>query len=81
MTMAAPLAQFERIGIIGAGSMGSNMSLGLAENGFDISLWDIRPENVRHTMEQAQQTSDVNMKITGFNDITALGKCSRVLAN
>lgn len=65
---------FKRIGIIGAGSMGSNMSLGLAEHGFAISLWDIKPENVRNCMEQAQQNQSLNNLITGFNDIEAFAK-------
>lgn len=72
--MASAHPTFKRIGIIGAGSMGSNMSLGLAENGFLISLWDIKSENVRNCMEKAQQDHSLNEKITGFNDIDAFAK-------
>lgn len=60
---------FKRIGIIGAGSMGSNMALGLAEKDFLIFLWDIDSKNVRAAMERAQQSGNINEKITGFHDI------------
>ena len=39
-------APVKRIGIVGAGSMGSMMALGISELGFDISLWDISSDNV-----------------------------------
>jgi len=62
---------FKRIGIIGAGSMGSMMSLGLAEKGHFISLWDVNSGNVRSAMEKAQQESKTKYNVEGFFDIRA----------
>lgn len=62
---------FKRIGIIGAGAMGSMMALGLAEHGFLISIWDISSANVRSVMEKSQQSGQIKEKITGFYDIGA----------
>ncbi|KAH7310069.1 6-phosphogluconate dehydrogenase [Rhexocercosporidium sp. MPI-PUGE-AT-0058] len=60
---------FKRVGIIGAGSMGSMMSLGLAEKGYCVSIWDVDSANTRGVLEKAQQTNPINKKIEGFYDI------------
>ncbi|OSX60775.1 hypothetical protein POSPLADRAFT_1057703 [Postia placenta MAD-698-R-SB12] len=37
---------FTKIGVIGAGSMGSNMAMLFAENDMDVSVFDTKPENI-----------------------------------
>jgi 6-phosphogluconate dehydrogenase len=65
---------FTRIGIMGAGSMGSMMSLSLAEKGYHISLLDVNTANVRSALEKAQQTGQTKDLIEGFEDIGAFAK-------
>jgi 6-phosphogluconate dehydrogenase len=61
----------KRIGIVGAGSMGSMMALGIAELGFDISIWDISPDNVKQALSRKPEGGEdgKNGKIDGFTDI------------
>jgi glycerol-3-phosphate dehydrogenase len=54
--MAPDISQISRIGIVGAGSMGTMMSLGFCEKGVDVSLWDISEQNVDQAREMAEQT-------------------------
>jgi 6-phosphogluconate dehydrogenase len=65
---------FKRIGIIGAGSMGSMMSLGLAEKGYCVSVWDVKSSNTRGVLEKAQQTGPINQKIEGFYSIKSFAE-------
>ncbi|EMD35243.1 hypothetical protein CERSUDRAFT_106675 [Gelatoporia subvermispora B] len=37
---------FSKIGVIGAGSMGSNMAMLFVENGFEVSIFDVKPANI-----------------------------------
>ncbi|KAH8776262.1 6-phosphogluconate dehydrogenase [Diaporthe sp. PMI_573] len=64
---------FERIGIVGAGNMGTMMSLGLAEQGLDISLWDVLGSNVDRALDMAQEARRNKHRILGridcFKDI------------
>lgn len=64
---------FERIGIVGAGNMGTMMSLGLAEQGLDISLWDVLGSNVDRALDMAQEARRNKYRILGridcFKDI------------
>jgi 6-phosphogluconate dehydrogenase len=65
---------FHRIGIIGAGSMGSMMSLGFAEKGLKVSLWDINPDNVRGAIEKAKNTDSVKDKVEGHTEVKEFAK-------
>lgn len=67
--MAPDINQISRIGIVGAGSMGTMMSLGFCENGVDVSLWDISEQNVDQAREMAEQTSGLKGRIDHFKDI------------
>ncbi|KIW67464.1 6-phosphogluconate dehydrogenase, decarboxylating [Phialophora macrospora] len=60
-----------RIGIVGAGSMGSMMALGIAELGFDISIWDVSPDNVKQALSRKPEGGEGgrNGKLDGFTDI------------
>ena len=62
------MVTFRRIGIVGAGSMGSNMSLLFAEHGLQVSLYDVNTKNVTSTLELAEQEDGTRGKVTGFKD-------------
>ncbi|KAL1744363.1 6-phosphogluconate dehydrogenase [Schizophyllum fasciatum] len=63
------IGQFSRIGIVGAGNMGAMMSLGFAEQGLNVSLWDIKSQNVDEALELAKQTKGLKGTVDGFHDI------------
>ncbi|KAK4241595.1 6-phosphogluconate dehydrogenase [Achaetomium macrosporum] len=68
--MAPDISQISRIGIVGAGNMGTMMSLGFSENGVDVSLWDISEQNVDRAREMAEQTREtLKGRIDHFKDI------------
>lgn len=60
---------FKRIGIVGAGNMGTMMTFGFAEQGLDVSLWDIKSENVDQAMEMAKNVKTLKGKVNGYHDI------------
>jgi 6-phosphogluconate dehydrogenase len=62
---------FKRIGIVGAGSMGSMMALAFLELGFDVSIWDISKENVDHVLEMTNELDSQEKKgtIDAFHDV------------
>ncbi|KKY20263.1 putative 6-phosphogluconate decarboxylating [Diplodia seriata] len=63
------IRKISRIGIVGAGNMGTMMSFGFAENGLDVSLWDVSDQNVDRASEMAAQQTTLNGKIDHFKDI------------
>jgi hypothetical protein len=59
-----------KIGIVGAGSMGSNMALGFAEHGFKIALWDIKRENVERAKSMAKSLeAETQRRIQYFHSL------------
>ncbi|KAJ9604781.1 hypothetical protein H2200_010896 [Cladophialophora chaetospira] len=61
----------KRIGIVGAGSMGSMMALGFSEIGLDISIWDISSEHVKTALSNKPEGGpDDHGKIDGFTEIS-----------
>lgn len=58
-----------RIGIVGAGNMGTMMSFGFSEHGLDVSLWDVSEKNVSQAREMAKQTKTLKGKVDHFTDI------------
>jgi 6-phosphogluconate dehydrogenase len=68
-----PAQMFKRIGIVGAGNMGTMMSLGFAEQGLNVSLWDISESNVNQALEMARQAQEEEKSlrgtVDGFKDI------------
>ena len=66
---SADEAPVKRIGIVGAGSMGSMMALGISELGFDISLWDVSSDNVEKALSKKPEGGDKNGKIDGFTEV------------
>ncbi|CCL98749.1 uncharacterized protein FIBRA_00754 [Fibroporia radiculosa] len=37
---------FSKMGVVGAGSMGSNLAMLFTENGLQVSIFDVKPENI-----------------------------------
>lgn len=63
------ISQIKRIGIVGAGNMGTMMSFGFSENGLDVSVWDVSEKNVDQAREMAGQTKTLRGQIDYFKDI------------
>ncbi|CAF1302027.1 unnamed protein product [Rotaria sordida] len=62
------MVKFTRIGIIGAGSMGGNMSMLFAEHGLQVSLYDIKEKSVNAVVEMANENEKIRNKVIGYND-------------
>ncbi|KAL3471538.1 6-phosphogluconate dehydrogenase [Aspergillus californicus] len=60
--------RFKRIGIVGAGNMGSMMAFAFSELGLDVSIWDLQNENVDQLLDSAKKTN-YKGKIEGFYNI------------
>ncbi|KAL3436983.1 6-phosphogluconate dehydrogenase [Aspergillus tetrazonus] len=61
--------KFQRIGIVGSGNMGSMMAFAFSEIGLDVSIWDVKHDNVQQLLESAKNTS-YKGKIEGFKDVS-----------
>ncbi|KAI0849986.1 6-phosphogluconate dehydrogenase, decarboxylating [Daldinia vernicosa] len=68
------ISQITRIGIVGAGNMGTMMSFGFSEHGLDVSVWDVSEKNVDQAREMAEQTKTLKGKIDHFKDIHEFAK-------
>ena len=62
------MTKFNRIGIIGAGSMGGNMSLLFSEHGLQVSLYDVKTESVKAVVEMANENDATRDKVTSYKD-------------
>lgn len=60
---------FKRIGIVGAGNMGSMMAFAFSGLGLDVSVWDVSKENVDQLMGWVREDKDVKTQIDGFHNI------------
>lgn len=69
MTPSPEIGQIRRIGIVGAGNMGTMMSFGFSENGLDVSQWDVSEQNVEQAREMEEQTKTLKGKIDHFKDV------------
>ena len=76
--MADPIKKFASIGIVGAGNMGTSMSFGFAEQGLDVSLWDVRTEHVDQAIEMSKHETKLKGKIYGFHDVHEFTKSLEV---
>lgn len=61
--------KYKRIGIVGAGNMGSMMAFAFSELGLDVSIWDVKKENVDKLLSSAKNVN-YSGKIEGFYDIS-----------
>lgn len=68
-----PVQTFKRVGIIGAGNMGTMMSFGFAEQGLDVSLWDVSGKNIDQALHMAKEVREQEKHLIGkvdcFKDI------------
>ena len=64
-----PTEHFKRIGIVGAGNMGSMMAFAFSELGLDVSVWDVSRKNVDQIMSWVKKDKNIKTKIDGFYDI------------
>ncbi|EFZ01991.2 6-phosphogluconate dehydrogenase, decarboxylating [Metarhizium robertsii ARSEF 23] len=62
--------KFKKIGIVGAGNMGSMMGFAFSELGRDVSIWDVKSANIYGFMKQVSQCKGFKGKITGFYDMS-----------
>lgn len=62
--------RWKRIGIVGAGNMGSMMGFAFSELGLDVSIWDAKSANVDNFMKQVEQVKGLNGRISGYHDIS-----------
>lgn len=62
------MTKFTRIGIVGAGSMGGNMSLLFAEHGLQVSIYDVKTKSVNAVVEMANENKETRDKVTGYKD-------------
>ncbi|KAJ5247852.1 6-phosphogluconate dehydrogenase decarboxylating [Penicillium chermesinum] len=74
MPSSDPVENFKRIGVVGAGSMGSMMTFAFSEMGLDVSLWDVDKKNVDKVTNWARSAQDVKGKIEGFYQIEEFTK-------
>ncbi|GAD95178.1 6-phosphogluconate dehydrogenase, decarboxylating [Paecilomyces variotii No. 5] len=72
--MTDPISKFKRIGVVGAGNMGSMMTLAFAELGLDVSVWDVKKENVDQILGYAKGAKTSKGKVDGFYDINKFVK-------
>ena len=65
---------FSHIGIVGAGNMGTMMTFGFAEQGVNVSLWDVKSSNVDAAMEMSKNVKTLKGKVSGYHDIGEFAK-------
>jgi len=67
MSLNTPNVQ-NRIGLIGLAVMGQNLSLNIAEKGFDISVYNRSYDKTQHTIERAK-IEKVRGKMVGYEKL------------
>ncbi|KAL4864620.1 hypothetical protein BDV12DRAFT_188791 [Aspergillus spectabilis] len=65
--------RFKRIGIVGAGNMGSMMAFAFSGLGLDVSVWDIQKDNVDNLLSSTKSIT-YKEKVEGFYDISKFTK-------
>lgn len=64
-----PISQFKRIGVVGAGTMGSMMAFAFSEIGLDVSIWDANADNVDALLENVRKHGKTKGKIDGYHNV------------
>jgi len=64
-----PTQHFKRIGVVGAGNMGSMMVFAFSEIGLDVSVWDVSKSNLDQLMTNVRASKDIKTKVEGYHDI------------
>ncbi|KAL1581695.1 hypothetical protein WHR41_09525 [Cladosporium halotolerans] len=62
------IQKFRRIGIVGAGNMGTEMAMAFSEMGLDVSLWDVNSRNVDEAIEMSKSIHK-KRNWEGFHDV------------
>ncbi|RPB01726.1 6-phosphogluconate dehydrogenase C-terminal domain-like protein [Choiromyces venosus 120613-1] len=74
------MTSFRKIGVVGAGSMGSNMAMLFAEHDLEVSIFDVKAENIDSCLKMCDSQKSLKDRIKGFNGygpfIESLGKDS-----
>lgn len=60
--------KYTKVGVVGAGSMGSMMCHLFAEAGPEVSVFDVKGENVDTAVEMAEKNPKVKGKVKGYKD-------------
>ncbi|OJJ45366.1 hypothetical protein ASPZODRAFT_153027 [Penicilliopsis zonata CBS 506.65] len=71
--------QFKRIGVVGAGNMGSMMTFAFSELGLDVSVWDVSKNNVDKLQEwikkgKEEEKAHIKGNIEAFYNIDEFTK-------
>ncbi|KAI0763361.1 6-phosphogluconate dehydrogenase decarboxylating [Trametes elegans] len=63
--------EFNKIGVVGAGSMGSGMAMLFAEHGLDVSLYDVNAHHIDHLSSILESSLDpsLHQKVTGYREL------------
>ncbi|TFK87124.1 hypothetical protein K466DRAFT_565563 [Polyporus arcularius HHB13444] len=66
---------FEKIGIVGAGSMGGSMAMLFAENSLQVSVYDVAEQNIDSLSERLKDHTsglapDLHQRVAGFKDLS-----------
>jgi 3-hydroxybutyryl-CoA dehydrogenase len=92
--MVRPIEEIDRIGVVGAGTMGSGIAQVAATNEFDVVMRDIEPEFVDRGFENIERSLDrivdrgemddedaeaVVERIEGTTDLDALAQCDVIV--
>jgi 6-phosphogluconate dehydrogenase len=67
-------AAIKSIGVVGAGNMGSMMTLRFAELGLAVSVWDVVKKNVDQVIGYARDDKSITGRVQGFYDINKFAK-------
>ncbi|KAJ5669735.1 6-phosphogluconate dehydrogenase decarboxylating [Penicillium macrosclerotiorum] len=74
MPSSNPTQNFKRIGVVGAGSMGSMMVFAFSELGLDVSVWDVDKANVDKVMNWTKEAKTMKGEIQGYSSIDEFTK-------
>ncbi|KAJ5105697.1 hypothetical protein NUU61_003044 [Penicillium alfredii] len=74
MPSADPVQTFKRIGVVGAGNMGSMMTFAFSELGLDVSVWDVEKKNIDQILDWAKKSKNAKGKVEGFYNIDEFTK-------
>lgn len=64
---AEAFKRFKCIGIVEAGNMGSMMAFAFSELALNVSIWDLKTENVDNVTERTKRAPAMKGKIQGFH--------------
>ncbi|KAI2770529.1 hypothetical protein DTO012A8_4701 [Penicillium roqueforti] len=68
------MSTIKSIGVVGAGNMGSMMTLRFAELGLQVSVWDVIKKNVDEVVRYAKEDKAITGRVQGFYDINQFSK-------